>query len=258
MQGIINTSNVTKNDLVIEIGPGLGNLTEYILDNAKYVLAIEIDKNMIKILEDRFKNRNNLKIINEDILKININNLIDELKEKNNLEFESVKVIANLPYYITTPIIFKLLENDNYIYDITVMVQKEVADRMVASIKSKDYGILTLMVNYYSTPNISLIVPNSSFIPSPEVTSAVIKLSKEKKFAVKNEKLFFDLIHCSFAKRRKKMLNSLEMSNFWGYDKNKLKEIFNACDIDENARAEELDINKFINIADYIYKVKNN
>ena len=238
--------------MVIEIGPGLGNLTDYIIKNAKFTVAVEIDKNMVNILENRFKNNNSLIILNDDILKININKMVDEIKEKYNMSFEKIKVIANSPYYITTPIIFKLLEDENCIDDLTIMIQKEVADRIVATPKSKDYGILTLMVKYFGDANISLIVPNSSFIPSPNVTSAVININKNKKYVVDNEKIFFDLIHSSFAKRRKKMINSLEMSNFMNLSKKELIELFLACEIDENSRAEELDIEKFITIANYL------
>lgn len=252
LQNIVGSSNVNKEDLVIEIGPGLGNLTEYILKDAGYVVAVEIDKNMLEILNNRFFNINNLEIINDDILKVNIDDLIKKIEDKTQMSFKNVKVIANLPYYITTPIIFKLLENSNRISDITVMVQKEVAERMNATSKSKDYGILTIMVDYYSTADILITVPNSSFIPAPEVTSSVISLKKNRKYNVVNEKIFFELVHASFAKRRKKMINSLEMSKFMNFDKEKLKEIFVKCDINENARAEELKINDYIKIADYI------
>lgn len=147
---------------------------------------------MIKVLEDRFKDRKNYILINDDILKVNIDKLVEEIKSKNDLSFRSVKVVANLPYYITTPIIFKLLEDENSISDITVMVQKEVAQRMVAKPKSKDFGILTLMVDYFSNANIIVLVPNSSFIPEPGVMSAVINLKKNRKYSVKIKKCFLN------------------------------------------------------------------
>ena len=207
LENIVKSAEITNNDLVIEIGPGLGNLTEYLLEKAAYVILVEIDNNMINILNDRFKNNNNYILLNNDILKVNVDEIIENIENKLNRKFEKIKVVANLPYYITTPIIFKLLQNENRINEITVMVQKEVAERIVAKNKTKDYGILTLMVNYLGTSDIKLIVPNNSFIPAPNVTSAVIKITKNKRFTVKDEELLFKLIHSSFAQRRKNLLN---------------------------------------------------
>ena len=252
LEQIVRAPGVTKEDLVIEIGPGLGNLTEYLLDNAKYALLVEIDPKMIEVIQDRFKDRTNYTLLNEDILKVNIDSVVKEIQQENNIEFSSVKVVANLPYYITTPIIFKLLEDENTISDITVMVQKEVASRMVAEPKSKEFGILTLMVKYFSNASIEVEVPNYSFIPSPDVTSAVITLKKERKYSVKNEKIFFELIHKAFAQRRKKMINSLEASKFNQMSKSDIEELFNRCNIDFNTRAEQLDIDDFVNIANSI------
>ena len=252
LEQIVRASGVTKEDLVIEIGPGLGNLTEYLLDNAKYALLVEIDPKMIEVIQDRFKDRTNYTLLNEDILKVNIDSVVKEIQQENNIEFSSVKVVANLPYYITTPIIFKLLEDENTISDLTVMVQKEVASRMVAEPKSKEFGILTLMVKYFSNASIEVEVPNYSFIPSPDVTSAVITLKKERKYSVKNEKIFFELIHKAFAQRRKKMINSLEASKFNQMSKSDIEELFNRCNIDFNTRAEQLDIDDFVNIANSI------
>lgn len=252
LEEIVNSADITKDDLVIEIGPGLGNLTEYILSRAKYAILVEIDSKMIKVLEDRFKDRKNYILINDDILKVNIDKLVEEIKSKNDLSFRSVKVVANLPYYITTPIIFKLLEDENSISDITVMVQKEVAQRMVAKPKSKDFGILTLMVDYFSNANIIVLVPNSSFIPEPGVMSAVINLKKNRKYSVKNEKMFFELIHKAFAQRRKKMINSLSSTNFNNMTKQELEDLFKRCNLDFNTRAEELTIEEFIELVNNI------
>lgn len=252
LEEIVNSADITKDDLVIEIGPGLGNLTEYILSRAKYAILVEIDSKMIKVLEDRFKDRKNYILINDDILKVNIDKLVEEIKSKNDLSFRSVKVVANLPYYITTPIIFKLLEDENSISDITVMVQKEVAQRMVAKPKSKDFGILTLMVDYFSNANIIVLVPNSSFIPEPGVMSAVINLKKNRKYTVKNEKMFFELIHKAFAQRRKKMINSLSSTNFNNMTKQELEDLFKRCNLDFNTRAEELTIEEFIELVNNI------
>ena len=252
LQGIVDVADVEENDLVIEIGPGLGNLTEYLLERAKYVLLVEIDPKMIEVLQDRFKQNTNYTLINEDILKVNIDEKVKQIENDNNIKFSSVKVVANLPYYITTPILFKLLEDENSISSITVMVQKEVADRMVANPKSKEYGILTLMVDYFSNADTKLIVPNSSFIPEPGVTSAVINLQKYRKYEVKDEKVFFELIHKAFAQRRKKMVNSLTSTNFNNMDKQSIEKLFSDCDIKLTARAEELDIEDFIKLANSI------
>ena len=252
LENIVEVSNISKSDLVIEIGPGLGNLTEYIIDKAGYMLLVEIDNKMIQILNDRFKEKDNYSLLNDDVLKINLDKKVEEIEKKLNIKFNKIKVVANLPYYITTPILFKLLQDESRIDSITVMVQKEVAERMVARSKTKDYGILTLMVEYLSDANIEFIVPKDSFIPAPNVTSAIISLRKNKKFRVNDEKIFFDLIHKSFAKRRKTMINSLFLSNFNGMDKEILNEIFNQLDIDKNVRAEELEIEDYINITDII------
>ena len=252
LENIVNASNVTEEDLVIEIGPGLGNLTEYLLDRAKYVLLVEIDPKMIEVLNHRFADMKNFTLINNDILQVNIDEMVEKIKEEKGFEFRKVKVVANLPYYITTPIIFKLLEDENIISDITVMVQKEVAERMVAAPKSKEFGILTLMVKYFSEANIEIIVPNSSFIPEPGVTSAVISLEKKRNYDVKNEKVFFELIHKAFAQRRKKMTNSLVATKFNNMTKEEIEELFVRCNLSTNTRAEELEIEDFINIVNNI------
>lgn len=252
LQGIVSAADITDKDLVIEIGPGLGNLTEYILNTAKYGLLVEIDPKMIAVLEDRFKDKTNYTLLNEDILKVDIDNLVEKIKTENNIDFKSVKVVANLPYYITTPIIFQLLEDSNCIESITVMVQKEVAERMTADSHSKEYGILTIMVDYFSNANIDIIVPNSSFIPEPGVTSAVITLKKNRKYKVNNEKVFFELVHKAFAQRRKKMTNSLSSNNFNNMSKQEIEELFTNCNLKLTTRAEELETIDFINIANSI------
>lgn len=252
LKNIINCSNIGKNDLVIEIGPGLGNLSEYILNNSKYAILIEIDKNMEKILSERLNKYDNYTLINEDILKINIDELIEKNELENKIKYENVKVVANLPYYITTPIIFKLLQDSKRVNDIIVMVQKEVAERMVASPKTKSYGILTIMVEYLSDASIQMIVPNSSFIPAPDVTSAVIKLCKNKKYSIKDEEVFFKLIHSSFAQRRKKLANSLESTKFLNMNKAQINELLEKNNIDLNTRAEELSITEYIDISNSI------
>ncbi len=252
LNNIVEVSNIKQNELIIEIGPGLGNLTNYILSNATYSLLIEVDNNMIKVINDRFKDYDNYTLISQDILKVNIDEEILKIEEKNKIKFTNVKVVANLPYYITTPIIFKLLQDSKRISEVIVMVQKEVAQRMVAQSNTKDYGILTLMVQYLSDASIAFLVPKESFIPAPNVTSAIIVLKKNEKYKVKNEEVFIKLVHCAFAQRRKTMINSLFSTNFKNLSKEELNILFEKLDIDKNVRAEQLDINDFIRICDML------
>lgn len=243
---ISTSACINYDELIIEIGPGLGNLTSYLLKKSRYVLLVEIDNNMIEILNDRFKENTNYSLINEDILKIDLDEKISKIEEDLNFSFKKVKVVANLPYYITTPILFKLLQDSKRVDEIVVMVQKEVADRMVASPKSKDYGILSVMIKYLADAKIIIKVPKEAFIPSPNVTSSVIKLVKNKKYECDDEEKLFGLIHHAFAQRRKKMINSLESSKFLNLDKEKIKDAFNKAKLNENVRAEELSIEEFI------------
>lgn len=243
---IVEVSNISPNDLVIEIGPGLGNLTSYLLDVAKHVLLVEIDNNMIDILTERFSNKTNYTLLNEDILKVDLDSIVSKLESDIKTEFNNVLVVANLPYYITTPILFKLLQDSKRVTQITVMVQKEVACRMVASKNTKDYSILTLMTNYLADSKIEVVVPNFSFIPAPNVTSAVIRLVKKKKYNCSNEEILFKLIHCAFAQRRKKMINSLESTKFLNLKKEEIKDVFKSVNYDENIRAEQLGIEEYI------------
>ncbi len=253
LSNIVNVANLSSNDLIIEIGPGLGNLTEYLLQTDSYCLLIEIDKNMIDILNDRFElKKEKYTLINNDVLELNLDEIVEDLEKKLNKKFEKVKVVANLPYYITTPIIFKLLQDSKKINDIIVMVQKEVAERMVAKNNTKDYGILTLMIEYMGIGKIEFIVDKNSFIPAPDVTSAVISIHKQKRFNVCDEKLLFNLIHLSFANRRKKMINSLQMNNFNNMTKKELENVFTALKIDFNVRAEQLPLESYIKIIEYI------
>ncbi len=250
LEGIAVKSEITKDDLVIEIGPGIGNLTEYLLDRTGFAILVEIDRKMIDVINNRFENRSNYLLLNEDVLKVDLDNIINEVEEQNNVKYKNVKVIANLPYYITTPIIFKLLQDSKRVSEIVVMVQKEVANRMVANFKTKDYGILTLMVEYLSSAKIEIDVPRDCFIPAPNVDSSVISLKKGKKYELdeKKEKLLFDLIHKAFSQRRKKMINSLFSNSFGNKSKEELEKIIQKCDLSLNSRAEELELNDYIKI----------
>ena len=243
IEKIVDSANVNKEDLVIEIGPGLGTLTAKLLERAKKVIAIELDNRMISILNDRFSLFENFELINEDVLKVNLNEVI----HKENVK--SVKVVANLPYYITTPIIMKLLEDKLNIESITVMIQKEVAKRLTAQPGDKLSGAITYSVNYYCEPEEVIIVPNSSFIPEPEVESEVInlKIRKEPPIKVKNEELFFKLIKASFMQRRKTLLNGITNSGLM--NKEETKELLAIVGLDERVRGESLSMQDFANLA---------
>lgn len=248
----IEKSNINKDDLVIEIGPGLGTLTKYLLESAGRVVCVELDKRMINILEERFFLYKNLDIINADILKTDLNKIIKDVKEQYNLK--NAKIVANLPYYITTPIIMQLLENKIDIESITVMIQKEVADRLAEIPGGKNTGAITYTVYYYGEAEKLLEIPNTSFIPEPSVTSEVIKINirKEPPVKVNNEKDFFKLIKIAFLQRRKTLLNSL--TNNGVATKEVLLEILKSLKIDEKIRSEKLTIEQFANLSNYLYK----
>lgn len=251
---IVESAEITKNDLVIEIGPGLGNLTEFLLEKAGKVIAIELDQRMLEILNDRFSLYDNFEIINEDVLKVNLNELISKNK---NSEIKNAKIVANLPYYITTPIIMKLLEEKLDIETITVMVQKEVADRLIAVPGEKLSGAITYSVYYYATSENVTIVENNSFIPEPEVDSEVIKLSIRKNPPVEllDKDQFFKTVKASFMQRRKTLINALVNG---GILKNKqdAKKLFDDLNMDYNTRGESLSIEKFAEISNYIVNNK--
>lgn len=243
IQNIIESADITNSDLVIEIGPGLGTLTAKLLEKAKKVIAIELDNRMINILNDRFSLYENFELINEDVLKVNLKDLISKNKA------DKIKVVANLPYYITTPIIMKLLEDKLEIDSITVMVQKEVAKRITAEPGEKLSGAITYSVNYYCEPQEVIIVPNSSFIPEPEVESEVIKLNLRERPPVKinNEELFFKLIKASFMQRRKTLINAITNSGIMG--KEEFRNLLQKVGLDERVRGENLNLQDFANLA---------
>ena len=244
---IIAAAELTEDDYVIESGPGIGTMTERMAPECKHVTAIEIDKELIPILSETLSGFDNVDIINEDVLKVDLNKLIAERNDN-----KPVKVVANLPYYITTPIIMSLLENKIPIDTITVMVQKEVADRMMVGPGTKDYGALSLAVQYYAKPYIVANVPMNCFIPRPNVASAVIRLTchKEPPVTVKDEKLMFNLIRASFNQRRKTLINGI--SNFSGlsFTKEQVAMALNSIGLSENIRGEALDLEKFAKLSD--------
>lgn len=244
---IIAAAELSKDDYVIEIGPGIGTMTERMAPECRHVTAIEIDKELIPILSETLSGFDNVDIINEDVLKVDLNKLIAERNDN-----KPVKVVANLPYYITTPIIMSLLENKIPIDTITVMVQKEVADRMIVGPGTKDYGALSLAVQYYAKPYIVANVPMNCFIPRPNVASAVIRLTchKEPPVTVKDEKLMFNLIRASFNQRRKTLINGI--SNFSGlsFTKEQVAMALNSIGLSENIRGEALDLEKFAKLSD--------
>lgn len=250
-ENVINTSieksNINEEDLVIEIGPGLGTLTKFLLEKAGRVICVELDKRMINILKERFFLYNNFEVINNDILKVDLKKIIDENKQKYNLK--NAKIVANLPYYITTPIIMKLLENKINIESITVMIQKEVAERLSEIPGGKNTGAITYTVYYYGETEKLLEVAKTAFIPEPSVTSEVIKINirKEPPVKVEDEKSFFNLIKIAFLQRRKTLLNSLTNNGI--SNKEELTSILKSLDIDERIRSEKLTIEDFANIS---------
>lgn len=239
---IVQEAGVKKDDFVLEIGPGIGTMTQILCENAREVVAVEIDKKLIPILtQDTLSFYDNITIINEDILKLDINKLILEHNEG-----RPIKVVANLPYYITTPIIMGLFESHVPLESITIMVQKEVADRMQVGPGTKDYGALSLAVQYYANPQIVLTVPASCFMPRPNVDSAVIKLTCHHKppVSVKNEKFMFDIIRASFNQRRKTMTNSVVNANL-GITKEQLLTALQQCSLKSTVRGEALTLQQF-------------
>ncbi len=240
---IVEKADVQKNDVIIEIGPGLGSLTAKLLENAKKVIAIELDPDMSKILRERFSLYDNFELIENDVLKVNSQEII--------FEYESVKVVANLPYYITTPIIMKLLEDKLKLKSITVMVQKEVGERFCAKPNSKEYGAITISINYYTKPEVIIDVPKENFEPVPEVDSCVIKLDIRDvpPVSLKNEKEFFNLVKAGFSQRRKTINNSLASM---GKTKEQVKNVLEKLNIDPKLRAENLTIEQFAEISNNI------
>lgn len=243
---IVSAAGITKNDFVLEIGPGIGTMTQYLAASARKVFAVEIDKALIPILEDTLKEFDNVQVINQDILKVDIKKLAEEHNDG-----KPIKVVANLPYYITTPIIMGLFESQVPIDSITVMVQKEVADRMKVGPGTKDYGALSLAVQYYAEPYIVANVPPNCFMPRPKVGSAVIRLTRHEKppVEVADEKLMFRLIRASFNQRRKTLANGLNNSPELSYSKEEIQQTIEKCGFKAGIRGEALTLEDFAKLA---------
>ena len=246
---IIVAADITKEDFVLEIGPGIGTLTQYLCEHAREVVAVEIDRMLIPILEDTLSEYDNVTVINQDILKLDLNALV---AERNN--GRPIKVVANLPYYITTPIVMDLFERKLPLKNITVMVQKEVADRMQSSPGTKDYGALSLAVQYYAKPYIAANVPPNCFMPRPTVGSAVInlKLHETPPFQVLDEKLLFRMIRASFNQRRKTLVNGLNNSSELSFTKEEIQKGLEAIGVLENIRGEALTLEQFVTLANVL------
>ena len=257
LEKIIASAEITKEDCVIEIGPGIGTMTQYLAENAREVVAVEIDKNLIPILEETLKEYKNVSIVNEDILKVDLNRLV---KEKN--DGRPIKVVANLPYYITTPIIMGLFEGHVPISSITIMVQKEVADRMQVGPGTKDYGALSLAVQYYAKPEIMLNVPPACFMPRPNVGSAVIRLTRFEEPPVKaqDERKMFSIIRAAFNQRRKTLANALTNGLAYTNEEGRVihvnrKEVCEALEkmgLSQTIRGEALSLEQFARLSDLL------
>lgn len=249
LEKIMDAAEIGKDDCVVEIGPGIGTMTQYLAERAGEVVAVEIDKNLIPILTETLADYKNVSIINEDILKVDLNRIVEE---KNG--GRPVKIVANLPYYITTPIIMGLFENHVPVKSITVMVQKEVADRMQVGPGTKDYGALSLAVQYYAKPEIVAMVPPNCFIPRPNVASAVIRLTchEKKPVEVKDEKGMFALIRASFNQRRKTLANSLSNAQNLSLTREQVTEALESMQLSPTIRGEALTLEQFAALADIL------
>lgn len=246
---IIDSAEITKEDCVLEIGPGIGTMTQYLAENAREVIAVEIDKALIPILEDTLSAYDNVTVIQDDILKVDIGRLV---AEKN--QGKPIKVVANLPYYITTPIIMGLFESHVPLESITIMVQKEVADRMQVGPGTKDYGALSLAVQYYAKPKIVANVPPNCFLPRPNVGSAVIRLTRYEKppVQVRDESFLFSLIRASFNQRRKTLVNGLANAATLQLTKEQIQEALAQMGLNANVRGETLTLEKFAQLSNLL------
>ena len=253
LEKIINAADITKEDCVLEIGPGIGTMTQYLAEQARQVVAVEIDSKLIPILQETLGEYENVTILNEDVLKLDLLKLVQEYNQGN-----PIKVVANLPYYITTPIIMKLFEEHIPIVSVTVMVQKEVADRMQAGPGTKDYGALSLAVQYYASPYIVANVPPNCFIPRPNVASAVIRLTRhsEPPVKVKNEALLFQIIRASFQQRRKTLVNGIGNAPEVPYKKEEATQALERLGFSTSIRGETLTLEEFARLSDELEHVE--
>ncbi len=249
LEKIMDAAQITAEDCVVEIGPGIGTMTQYLAERAGSVVAVEIDKNLIPILQETLSEYDNVTIINEDILKVDLNRIVEE---KNG--GRPVKVVANLPYYITTPIIMGLFENHVPLQSITIMVQKEVADRMQVGPGTKDYGALSLAVQYYAKPEIVAIVPPNCFIPRPSVASAVIRLTRyeEPPVQVRDEAFLFALIRASFNQRRKTLANGLSNAQNLSLTREQVTEALESMGLSPTVRGEALTLSQFAALSELL------
>lgn len=254
LEKIVRAADITKDDFVLEIGPGIGTLTQYLCENAREVLAVEIDKMLIPILDETLMDYKNVTVLNDDILKVDIPSLV---KEYNNNR--PIKVVANLPYYITTPIIMDLFERNIPLGSITIMIQKEVAERIQAGPGTKSYGALSLAVQYYAKPYLAANVPSNCFMPRPKVGSAVINLTPHESapFHVENERLLFSMIRASFNQRRKTLVNGIYNYEGLSFSKDDVLEALAAMDIPADIRGEALTLEQFIGITNHLSALSN-
>lgn len=249
LERIMNAAEITKEDCVLEIGPGIGTMTQYLAERAKKVFAVEIDKNLIPILGETLAEYDNVTVINEDILKVDIERLVQEQNKG-----KPIKVVANLPYYITTPIIMGLFESKVPLHSITIMVQREVADRMQETPGSKEYGALSLAVQYYAKPEIVANVPPNCFMPRPSVGSAVIKLTRYEQppVVVADEKLMFQIIRASFNQRRKTLVNGLTNASFLQVGKENILEALDQMGQPVSVRGETFSLDQFAQLTNLL------
>jgi len=249
LEKIIDAAHITKDDFVLEIGPGIGTMTQYLSEHAREVMAVEIDHNLIPILKETLAGYDNVEVLNEDILKVDIGKIAEEKNQG-----RPIKVVANLPYYITTPIIMGLFEKNVPMDSLTVMVQKEVAQRMQAGPGTKDYGALSLAVQFYAEPYIVANVPPNCFMPRPKVGSAVIRLTryKDMPIKVKNEKLMFSIIRASFNQRRKTLQNGINNSSALHFSKEQVVEALGEMELSPTIRGEALSLEQFARLSDLL------
>lgn len=251
VRNISELGEITKEDYVLEVGPGIGTLTEELASKAKKVVGVELDRGLLPILDETLEGHDNVEIIHGDILEVDIERIIEE-----KLGGGPIKVVANLPYYVTTPIIARLIEEDLNIESIIVMVQKEVGDRIVAGPGSKEYGSLSVFVNFYTDPEVGIRVPRTVFMPQPNVDSSVMKLLVKENLPDVNREMFFKIVKAGFGKRRKTVLNALHNSEL-GFEKDTIRYALEKAEIPFNERAENLSIEEFIRISDAMPNLNN-